>query len=38
MTARTRCGCDKFRECGKLLHGKIFPLKLKRAVYKNNIK
>ena len=34
MTASTRCGWVKRRECGELLYGKRFPLKLKGAVYK----
>ena len=29
VTARTRCGWAKFRECGELLYCR-FPLKLKR--------
>ena len=29
MTARTRCGWDKLRECSDLLHGRRFPPKLK---------
>ena len=33
VTARTRCGLDKFRECGELLYGRRFPLKLKGAIY-----
>ena len=33
VTARTRCGWVKFRECGELLHGRRSPLKLKVAVY-----
>ena len=32
VTARTRCGWVMFRECGELLYGKRFPLKLKGAV------
>ena len=32
VTARTRCGWVKLRECGELLYGR-FPLKLKGAVY-----
>ena len=28
VTARTRCGWVKFRECGELLYGRRFPLKL----------
>ena len=38
VTARTRCGCVKFRECGELLHGRRFPLKLKGSVYKSYIR
>ena len=34
VTARTKCGWVKPRECGELLHGRRFPLKLKGAVYK----
>ena len=33
VTARTRCWCDRFKECGELLHGRRFPLWLKRAIY-----
>ena len=33
VTARTRCGWAKPRECGELLNGR-FPLKLKGAAYK----
>ena len=33
VTSRTRCGWVKFRECGELLYGRRFPLKLKGAVY-----
>ena len=29
MTARTRCGWLKFRECGELLYGMRFPLRPK---------
>ena len=29
VTARTRCGWVMFRECGELLYGRRFPLKLK---------
>ena len=32
VTARTRCGWVKFRECGELLYGRRFPLRLKGAV------
>ena len=34
VNARTRCGWIKFRECGELLNGRRFPLKLKVAIYK----
>ena len=37
-TARTRCGWVKLKECGKLLYGRRFPLKLKRAVYKSYVR
>ena len=29
VTARTRCGSVKLRECGEWLYGRRFPLKLK---------
>ena len=32
ITARTRCGWAKLRECGELLYGRRFPLKLKGDV------
>jgi len=32
VTARTRIGCVKFRECGEVLYGKLFSLKLKGKV------
>ena len=35
VTARRRYGWINFRECGKLLHAKRFPLKLKWVVYKS---
>ena len=38
VTARTRCGWVKFRECGELLCGRRFPLLLKGAVYKGYIR
>ena len=38
LTSRTRCGLVKLRECGELLHGRKFPLKLKGAVYKSYVK
>ena len=33
VTSRTRYGRVKFAECGKLLYGKRFHLRLKGAVY-----
>ena len=36
VTARTRCCWAKPRECGELLHGRRFPLKLKWAIYKSH--
>ena len=33
VTARTKSGWVKFRECRELLYGRIFPLWLKWAVY-----
>ena len=38
VTARTRCGWLKLSECCELLHGRRFPLRLKAAVYKNNVR
>ena len=35
VTARTRCGCVKLSECGELLYGRRFHLRLKWAVYEN---
>ena len=35
VTVRTRCWLVNFRECGELLCGRTFPLKLKGAVYKS---
>ena len=32
VTARTRCGWVKFRECSELLYGRRFPLWLKGVV------
>ena len=37
MTARIRCGRAKLRECGELLHGRRFHLRLKGAVYRSTI-
>ena len=33
MTARTRTEWIKFRECGELLNGRKFSLKMKRCIY-----
>ena len=38
VTARKRCGWVKPMVCGKLLCGRIFPLKLKVAVYKSYVR
>ena len=38
VTARTRCGWVKFRECCELLYGKKFPLRLKGVVYENYVR
>ena len=38
VTVRTRCGWIMLRECGELLYGKRFPLKLDEAVYKSNVR
>ena len=32
VTASTSCGWVKFRECGELLYGRKFPLRLKGVV------
>ena len=37
VTARKRCGQVKIRECGDMKHRRIFPLKLKGAVYKSYV-
>ena len=37
VTARKRCGWVMYRECGELLYGKIFPLRLKGAVYRRYV-
>ena len=36
VTARIRCERITFRECGELLYGRRFPLRLNGAVYKSN--
>ena len=33
VTARIRCGCVKFRECGELQYGRRFSLRLNGSVY-----
>ena len=33
VTARTRIGWIKFRECGELLYGRKFLLKMKEKIY-----
>ena len=38
MTARKRYGWVKFRNCGELLYGRRFPLRLKGAVYRSYVK
>ena len=38
VTARTRCGWVKVRECYGLLHGRRFPLRLKGSVYKSYVR
>ena len=38
VTARTRCGWLKLRECIELLYGRRFPQKLKGAAYKNYVR
>ena len=38
VTARTRCGWAKYMECGELLYGTRFPLRLKGADHKRYIR
>ena len=38
VTARTRNGWIKFRECGKLLYGRKFSLKMKGRIYQSCVK
>ena len=38
MTARTGCGWVKFRECGELLYGTRFPLRLEGAVCRSCVR
>ena len=37
MTARTRCGWVELKECGELLYGRRFHLRLEGAVYKSYV-
>ena len=38
VTARTRIGLIKFRECSKILKGRRFSIKMKRKVYKSCVR
>ena len=38
VTARTRIGLIKFRECGKLLYGRKFSLKMKGRIYQSCVR
>ena len=38
MTSRTRLGWKKFRNCGEILFGKRFSLRMKGKVYKNYVR
>ena len=38
VSARITCSWVKLRECGELLHGSRFPLKLKEAVHKSYVR
>ena len=38
VTARTRCGWIWLRECGELMHGRRFPLRLNGAVYRSCVR
>ena len=38
VTARARIGWAKFRECGELLYGKRFSLKMKGRVYRSCVR
>ena len=38
VTAGTRCGWAKLRECGELLYDRRFPLKQKVDVYKSYVR
>ena len=38
VTARTRLGWKKFRECGEILFGKRFSLQMKGKTYKSYVR
>ena len=38
VTSRTICGWVVLRECGELMHGRRFPLRLKGAVYESCVR
>ena len=38
VTVRTRCEWVKVRECGELLYGRRFPLRMKGTVYTSYIR
>ena len=38
VTARVRIGWMKFRECGELLFGRRFSLKMKGMVYRSSVR
>ena len=38
ITARTRVGWKKFRECGEILFGKRFFLQIKGKIYKSYVR
>ena len=37
VMTRTRCWWVKFRQCGELLYGRRFPLRLKGVVYRSYV-
>ena len=38
VSARTRCGWVRFRECSELLYGRKFPLRLEGTVYESYVR
>ena len=38
VTARTRCGWVKLWDCGELMHGRRFPLRLNGAVHRSYVR